>query len=161
MDTQAPIKKALLIAVQLPKVSDADLQGSLAELGRLVHTLGYEVVGSLSQKRSSTGTALVMGQGKLKEIAKWTGGPGEVQSSVIRKKSKAAERFGAVDEDADDEDEEDEFAEEATEPEELEGSEDAPPEGVRGHCPRTVPDILAVHPASNRLRPSSPVHSIR
>lgn len=98
--------KALLIGIHLPKVSDTDFQGSLAELTRLVHTLGYSVVGSLSQKRNSTSNALVVGEGKLREIAQWTGGTGQVASTVTRKKSKAAERFGeAVAEEENEEDE--------------------------------------------------------
>lgn len=98
MEIQASPQKALLVGVQLPKVSDDELQGSLAELKRLVHTLGYDVIGTLSQKRSSSFGALVVGEGKLREIAKWTGGRGEVASSVTRKKSKAAERFETTDE---------------------------------------------------------------
>jgi GTPase len=97
MDTQTPQLNALLVGIQLPKMTEADLQGSLAELGRLVHTLGYVVVGSLSQKRNAAGGALVVGEGKLREIAQWTGGPGVVVAAVTRKKSKAAERFEQVD----------------------------------------------------------------
>lgn len=118
METQAPRLKALLIGVQLPKVPDDELQGSLAELQRLVHTLGYDVVGTLSQKRSSTKNAIVVGEGKLREIAKWTGGSGVVASTVTRKKSKAAERFGGdskIDEETE-EIEAEEVLEEAVEP---------------------------------------------
>lgn len=98
---ETPPSKALLIGIQLPKVTEADTEGSLAELGRLVHTLGYEVVGSLRQKRTSTKNALVVGEGKLREIAQWTGGTGTVAPSVKRKKSKAAERFEVDDETSD------------------------------------------------------------
>jgi GTP-binding protein HflX len=127
MQNQSPRLKALLLAIQLPRVSDTEVQGSLAELGRLVNTLGYDVAGSLAQKRSGSGSALVFGEGKLREIAKWTGGPGVVQSAVKRKMSKAAERFAANTE------EDDEFEEETAE-EELESIEvegEPPPEGVR------------------------------
>jgi GTP-binding protein HflX len=91
--------KALLLSVQLPKISDLDHQASVNELKRLVDTLGYEVVGQLSQKRKSATTALVLGEGKLLELAQWTGGPGRVMPTVQRKKSKAAEReeLGAID----------------------------------------------------------------
>ena len=126
--------KALLIGIQLPRTPEAELQASLAELQRLVHTLGYEVVGSLTQKRSSTSSALLVGQGKLREIAKWTGGTGQVASMVTRKKSKAAERFGHEDDDAADvEDEIEEVSDEQDEaaPEDAEDSElTCPPEGV-------------------------------
>jgi GTP-binding protein HflX len=85
--------KAILLSVQLPKISDLDHQASVNELKRLVDTLGYEVVGQLSQKRKSATSALVLGEGKLLELAQWTGGPGQVMPTVQRKKSKAAERF--------------------------------------------------------------------
>lgn len=71
-----------------------------------LNTLGYDVVGRVSQKRSGTGSALLVGEGKLKEIAKWTGGPGVIANPVKKKKSKAAERFAREDDDAEDGDEE-------------------------------------------------------
>ena len=120
MDT--PPKKALLVGIQLPKVPEVELLGSLAELQRLVHTLGYETVGTLTQKRDSTTGAHVLGEGKLRELAKWTGGSGVVASAVIRKKSKAAERFDA-----------EEISEEANEAEEEPGDEN-PPEGIKADC---------------------------
>jgi GTPase len=88
-------KKALLVGVQLPRVNDLEVQSSLAELGRLVNTLGFDVVGTMSQKRSGEGGATVLGEGKLRELAKWTGGPGFVASAVKVKKHKAAEKFDA------------------------------------------------------------------
>jgi len=109
METLA--KKVLLVGVQLPRVAEADLQGSLAELRRLVHTLGYETVGTLTQKRSTTSGALVLGEGKLRELAKWTGGPGVVASAAVRKKTKAAERLEAEElSDADEDEPEEEAA---------------------------------------------------
>jgi hypothetical protein len=47
--------KAVLVGVQLGDVSDLEHTSSLAELGRLVHTLGYQVVGEVTQRRSSLG----------------------------------------------------------------------------------------------------------
>jgi GTP-binding protein HflX len=87
------VKKALLIGIQLPKVSDDEIRSSLMELSRLVETLGYEVIGQTSQKRSSEKSATVLGDGKLKEIAQWTGGTGQVGPLVVKKKHKAALRF--------------------------------------------------------------------
>jgi len=92
-ETKTVQKKALLVGLQLPKISSEESQASLAELGRLVTTLGYQVVGSMSQRRNSSSGAIVLGEGKLKEMAKWTGGPGQVQASFEAKKSKAAEKF--------------------------------------------------------------------
>ena len=89
------ILKAILVGIQLPRVSDQELTGSLNELERLVTTLGYEVVGRLTQKRSSEKGAVVLGDGKLKELAKITGGTGQVGSMVEHKKSKAALKFAS------------------------------------------------------------------
>lgn len=80
--------KAVLVGVQLPKISDQELESSMQELARLVHTLGYEVVGKLSQKRSSERGGTIIGEGKLKELAKWTGGKGTVASLAVHRKSK-------------------------------------------------------------------------
>lgn len=84
------IQKAVLVGLQLPNVSPSDLQGSLQELTRLVHTLGYSVVGQVTQKRSSDRSPHVLGGGKLKELARWTNGTGVVAAMVEHKKSKAA-----------------------------------------------------------------------
>jgi len=122
-----PPLNALLVGLQLPRVDEVEFNGSLAELQRLVHTLGYNVVGSLRQKRKSTSNALVVGEGKLRELAEWTGGTGHVASSVTRKKSKAAERFGQEDETEDDADGDEIDVDEAG----LEEPENPPPAGVR------------------------------
>lgn len=92
METSKGQPKALIVGIQLPKVSDLDLQYSLAELKRLVDTLGYQVIGQVTQKRSGTGSAAVVGEGKLRELARWSGGSGEIQATFQKKKSKALER---------------------------------------------------------------------
>lgn len=81
--------KAVLVGIQLPDVSDSDFRSSMEELQRLVETLGFEVVGTLSQKRKSVGAATAVGEGKLREIAAWTGGTGKIPAPP-RQKSKAA-----------------------------------------------------------------------
>ncbi|MGZ3747232.1 MAG: HflX-like GTP-binding protein, partial [Pseudobdellovibrionaceae bacterium] len=91
--TRTPPLNALLVGIQLPKVSDQETQGSLAELGRLVTTLGYKVIGQTSQRRNSERSASVLGEGKLKELADWTGGTGLIGSLVVKKKHKAALKF--------------------------------------------------------------------
>jgi GTP-binding protein HflX len=96
-DTQAPRPKALLVGLQLPQMTEADNIASLQELKRLVDTLGFEVVGQLTQKRGNARAALVVGEGKLRELAAWTGGPGFIAPSVIKKKTKAQEKFDLVD----------------------------------------------------------------
>jgi GTP-binding protein HflX len=141
--TRSPRPKALLVGIQLPKVSTEEMNSSLEELRRLCDTLGYECVGFMSQRRASTSGAIVLGEGKLQELASWTGGTGKIASMVQVKKSKAAERFAAEKEakelgegEIDDfEDESDEDLEFSDEPEsELDKSDGAlqgPPEGVR------------------------------
>ena len=72
---------AVLVAIQTPRVTREELESSLHELTRLVKTLGYQVIGQLTQKRSSDTFATVLGQGKLTELAQWTGGPGTIAAS--------------------------------------------------------------------------------
>lgn len=71
--------KAVLVSIQLPQVSDEEHKGSMDELGRLTETLGFEIVGRVSQKRKAASTAAILGSGKLKELAEYTGGRGVVE----------------------------------------------------------------------------------
>ncbi len=75
-ETTTPPPKALLVGIALQQDSDQDLADSLNELARLATTLGFIVVKKLSQRRRSLSGATVVGQGKLQELARWTGGPG-------------------------------------------------------------------------------------
>ena len=93
METKPPTPRAVLVGIQTPDVTDIAHQASLEELGRLVKTLGYEVVGSVSQKREGTGAGLLLGSGKLAELAALTGGTGVVGSMAPTAKSKARLRF--------------------------------------------------------------------
>ncbi len=61
--------KAVLVSVHLPDVSDEEFESSLQELQRLVETLGFEVTGTLTQKRHGPNPASVIGEGKLEELA--------------------------------------------------------------------------------------------
>ena len=70
---------AVLVSVQLPDTTDLEHCSSLEELSRLVHTLGFNVVATVSQKRKSLTASAVVGEGKLLEIAKWTGGTGVLE----------------------------------------------------------------------------------
>src|SRR5512133_1602345 len=87
--------RAVLVGVQLPGASDLEHATHLAELRRLVHTLGYETVATVSQRRATTGAGTVLGTGKLKELAKLTGGPGVIASGAADRTSKAKERWEA------------------------------------------------------------------
>ncbi|HEX5656511.1 MAG TPA: GTPase HflX [Polyangiales bacterium] len=77
-----PRPRAVLVAVQLPQVNDDAFASSLRELARLANTLGIEVVGQVTQRRGSLAPAVVVGAGKLRELASWTGGTGIVPTYV-------------------------------------------------------------------------------
>jgi GTP-binding protein HflX len=89
METKSPVPRAVLVGIQLPHVTDIMHEASLEELGRLVKTLGYEVVGNVSQKRDGTGAGLLLGSGKLAELAAITGGTGVVGTMAAPSRSKA------------------------------------------------------------------------
>ncbi len=103
MSNLTELKKAVLVGIQLSSVRDDELQSSLQELKRLVTTLGYQVVGQVTQRRSSDKSASVLGEGKLTELAKWTGGSGVIGKLFERKKSKAALKAELLKDEADDE----------------------------------------------------------
>ena len=97
--TEAPRPKAVLVGVQLSGVTDAEQRSSLKELKRLCETLGFEVVGEVTQKRKGLGAATLLGEGKLVELAAWTGGTGVVPKGPPGKK-KATEEDEEKDEEA-------------------------------------------------------------
>jgi GTP-binding protein HflX len=107
--------RAVLVGIQLPGVSDADHEASLVELARLVDTLGFDVIGRVTQRRARLAPSAGLGAGKLKVLAEWTGGTGIVPSGATRKEQKKdlhKPGFEAVDSD-DDEDENDDVDEDA------------------------------------------------
>jgi GTP-binding protein HflX len=82
------VKRALIVAVQLDNVSDVDFESSLAELSDLAKTLGLEVVGQFTQKRSSFDSTAYIGVGKREEVRQFlqdeqagSGSEGQVSSS--------------------------------------------------------------------------------
>src|SRR4051812_44682685 len=83
---------AVLVAVQLPDVDDVEHEANLAELGRLVDTLGFQVIATVSQRRDALAPGAVLGEGKLKELAELTGGKGTIPSGAPAKKDKARAR---------------------------------------------------------------------
>src|ERR1700682_1257090 len=97
METKPPIPRAILVGVQVAGVDDVAHAASIEELGLLVKTLGYEVVGTLSQKRDEIDGATVLGKGRLGGPAAMTGGTGVVGSMATPRKSKARERFEDAD----------------------------------------------------------------
>ena len=90
---------ALVAAVQLPGVTAAQLESSLGELERLASTLGMLVVGRVVQRRGKLASGEVFGDGKLVEIAAWTGGDGQVEA-YVRPGSRQAREAAAAELDA-------------------------------------------------------------
>ncbi len=68
------LPRALIVAVQLDSVSDVEFESSLAELADLAKTLGLEVVGQFTQKRSSFDSTAYIGAGKREEIRQFLQG---------------------------------------------------------------------------------------
>ena len=89
--TEAPRSRAVLVGVQLAGVTDAEQRSSLTELKRLCETLGFEVVGEVTQKRQGLGAATLLGEGKLAELAGWTGGTGVVRKGPPGKRKATEE----------------------------------------------------------------------
>jgi GTPase len=91
-----PRPRAVFVGVQLPTVTDVEHEASLLELGRLVKTLGYDVAATVSQRRDALSSGAVLGEGKLKELAEYTGGTGAVPGYAKETQCKACARFQAA-----------------------------------------------------------------
>ena len=105
-------KRALIAAVQLPGVSDAEFEASLSELRQLAKTLGFEVVGTFTQKRSRFDAAAYLGVGKRQEIRRFALNEAEADAA----QSIAAESEEAEDEMREDSGHEDRCEYEADDP---------------------------------------------
>ena len=68
MEVEQKLKYAVAAAVQLPSVSDMEFEASLTELRELAKTLGFKVIHTFAQKRTSFDTTGYMGVGKRQEI---------------------------------------------------------------------------------------------
>ena len=64
-------QRAVVAAVQLPGVSDVEFDASVTELRQLAKTLGFEVVGSFTQKRASFDQGAYFGTGKREELRRF------------------------------------------------------------------------------------------
>jgi len=62
------LRYAVVAAVQLPSITDLEFEASLTELRELAKTLGYEVVHTFVQKRSTFDMTGYLGVGKRQEI---------------------------------------------------------------------------------------------
>jgi len=67
-ETRDKPRRAIAAAVQLSGVGDLEFEASLAELGQLAKTLGFEVTGSFTQKRARFDQAAYFGTGKREEL---------------------------------------------------------------------------------------------
>jgi GTP-binding protein HflX len=68
MDTNEVPERAVVVAVQRPGVSDAELAVSVDELRELAKTLGMRVVGTVVQKRAGFDPTGYLGVGKRREL---------------------------------------------------------------------------------------------
>jgi GTPase len=89
--TASPRPRAVLLGVQLTGVTDAELASSLDELARLATTLGFDVVGRVTQRRARLAPSAAIGSGKLRELAQWTGGSGVVPIGPRRTRKSAGD----------------------------------------------------------------------
>jgi GTP-binding protein HflX len=62
------LKRAIVAAVQLSSVPDGEFEASLTELRQLAKTLGFEVVGTFTQKRAGFDKTAYFGTGKREEL---------------------------------------------------------------------------------------------
>ncbi len=63
-----PLRTVILVAVQRSDADDAEFAESLAELRRLAKTLGLQVAGTCTQRRTTFDPGTYLGSGKLDEL---------------------------------------------------------------------------------------------
>ncbi len=68
VDIIRPVERAVIVGVQLPGVTSADLEASLDELTALLDTAGAEVAERVIQRRSSPDPGTFIGRGKVAEL---------------------------------------------------------------------------------------------
>jgi GTP-binding protein HflX len=68
-ETKGKAARAIVAAVQRSSVSDAEFEASLTELRQLAKTLGFEVVGTFTQKRAQFDQTAYFGTGKREELS--------------------------------------------------------------------------------------------
>jgi GTP-binding protein HflX len=131
---------AVLVGCQLDGVDDEEFRASMAELGRLVSTLGYEPIAEVTQRRDHLAPSAVLGEGRLEDLGKLTGGKGKVPAPAKAKPTKARAQF---EKDSADEDE----------PEEIEADEETDSEAESDYFAdgRRKPKLVAV---DHELSPS-------
>jgi GTP-binding protein HflX len=73
----------ILVDVQLQKTAAEEHDASLQELRQLVETLGWDIVGTLTQKLQSPTAASLIGPGKLHELSELVKAPSKAESVVF------------------------------------------------------------------------------
>ena len=96
----------MLVAVHLPDADDLEFRSSVEELERLVSTLGYRTIATITQARSHLEAGAVLGEGKLRELGELTGGDGHIGTTAPQKKDKARMKRQAAEADVEDDDDE-------------------------------------------------------
>src|SRR5438445_6724135 len=69
----------ILVDVQLQKTAAEEHDASLQELRQRIETLGWDIVGRLTQKLQSPTAASLIGPGKLEELSELVKAPGEAE----------------------------------------------------------------------------------
>ena len=87
-------QRAVVAAVQLPTVSDVELEASLGELRELAKTLGFEVVATFTQKRANFDSAAYLGAGKREQMRHFVQGDADQSGDAPQQAPVAAERTG-------------------------------------------------------------------
>lgn len=86
-------RRAVMAAVQLPSVTDLEFEASVTELLELAKTLGFVVVHTFTQKRTSFDATAYLGAGKRQEITQF------VNNESVSAKWGEAAQTAAPDED--------------------------------------------------------------
>src|ERR1700677_4840378 len=73
----------ILVDVQLQKTAAEEHDASLQELRQLVETLGWDIVGTLTQRLQSPTAASLIGPGKLNELSELVKPPSMAESLVF------------------------------------------------------------------------------
>src|SRR5579864_6729667 len=95
-ETNAKPARAVVAAVQLPDVSDAEFELSLNELRGLGKTLGFEIVGTITQKRDAFDRTGYLGVGKRQELRRFVEGDPESDDSAVPEIVKKVFKSGAA-----------------------------------------------------------------
>ncbi|MFZ4404968.1 MAG: GTPase HflX, partial [Pseudobdellovibrionaceae bacterium] len=104
-------------------------------------------IGQVTQKRSSDRSPSVLGDGKLVELAEWTGGTGKIASMVVRKKNKAALKRDAQNQDSEAENEDfedDEAANEDSDTQDLDTNSSTEANMSKPKVQKNAADIVIV-----------------